>query len=118
MHVACRLHGLAGHGQHIEPEGAIDAGDADGGEQGADGGWNQRHQQRDQVGDIDVGLQVDRNWGHRRHHDDEDQRQYGEQDGQRHLVRRFLPLGPFDEMDHAIEEAFAGIGGGADQQKI
>ena len=30
VHVACRFHGLAGHGEHIEAERAIDASDADG----------------------------------------------------------------------------------------
>ena len=43
---------------------------------------------------------------------------YGEQDGQGHLIWSLLPLGPFDQMDHAIEEAFTRIGGGADLQPI
>ena len=73
-------------------------------------------QERDQIGDVDSGLQVDRNGRHGGYHDDEDQRQYGKQDGQSHLVRSFLPLRAFHEMDHAVEEALTRIGGGADEQ--
>ena len=36
---------------------------------------------------------------------------------QGHLVRRLLPLGAFHEMDHAVEEAFARIGGGANGEE-
>ena len=49
---------FAGHGEDIEPEGAIDAGDADGRQQRADGGGNERDQERDQVGNVDSRLQV------------------------------------------------------------
>ena len=113
MHVACGLHGLAGHGEDVEPEGAVDAGDADGGKKRTDRGRNERHEQRDQIGDVDACLQVDRNGRHGGDRNEEDQRQYGEQGRQGHLVRRLLPLGAFHEMDHAVEEAFARIGAGA-----
>ena len=63
-------------------------------------------------------CKYDRHRRHRRHHDDEDQRQDGEQNGQRHLVRRLLPFGAFHELDHAIEKALAGISGDANQQLI
>ena len=33
----------------------------------------------------------------------------GEQDVERDLVRRLLPLGAFDHGDHAVEERLAGI---------
>ena len=118
MYVACRFYCLARHSEHIEPEGPIDAGDADGGQECADCGRNKRDQEGYQIGDVDPGLQIDRNRRHGGHHDDEDQGQYGEQDCQGHLVRSFLPLGAFHEMDHAVEEAFTRIGGGADEERI
>ena len=48
--------------------------------------------------------------GFQRHDDDqEDDGQAGQQDVQRYFVRRLLPLGAFDQTDHAVEEAFARI---------
>ena len=44
----------------------------------------------------------------------EDQRQAGDQDIQRDLVRRLLPLRAFHQRDHAVEERFAGIRRDAD----
>jgi hypothetical protein len=38
----------------------------------------------------------------------EDQRHAGEQDVERDLVRRLLPLGAFDERDHPVDECGAG----------
>ena len=46
VHVARRLHGAAGLGDDVEAHQAIHTGDADGREQAADGGRDQRHQQR------------------------------------------------------------------------
>ena len=43
----------------------------------------------------------------RHDHDQEDQRQPGEQDAERDLVWRLAPLGALDERDHAVEEALA-----------
>ena len=39
----------------------------------------------------------------------EDQRQTGEQDPQRDLVRRLAALGALDQGDHAVQEALAGM---------
>ena len=47
----------------------------------------------------------------RDHREDEDQRQAGEQDVQRDLVRRLLPLGALDQRDHPVEEGRARRGG-------
>ena len=41
--------------------------------------------------------------------DEEDDRQAGEQDPQRDLVRRLAPLGALDEGDHAVQEGLAGL---------
>ena len=48
--------------------------------------------------------------GHRLQRDDgeqEDDRQRGEQDGQRDLVRRLLPLRALDQRDHPVDERLA-----------
>ncbi len=48
VHVARRFDRAAGHGEHVEAHKAVHAGDADGGEQRADGRGDQGHEQRDQ----------------------------------------------------------------------
>ena len=40
-------------------------------------------------------------------HEQEDQRQPGEQDVERDLVRRLAPLGALDQRDHAVQERLA-----------
>ena len=57
-----------------------------------------------------LGARVD---GERLQRDDgeqEDDRQAGEQDRQRDLVRRLLPVGALDERDHPVEERLARLG--------
>ena len=57
-----------------------------------------------------LGFGVD---GERLQRDDgeqEDDREPGEQDVERDLVRRLLPLGAFDERDHPVEERLARLG--------
>ena len=53
---------------------------------------------------------VDRERQQRHADEQEDDRERGEQDGQRDLVRRLLALGAFDQRDHPVEEGLAGIG--------
>ncbi len=48
----------------------------------------------------------------------EDDREAGEQDVQRDLVRRLLALGAFDQRDHAVEEGLARVGRDADAQPV
>ena len=48
----------------------------------------------------------------------EDDRHRGQQNVERDFVRRLLPLGAFDQRDHAVEERFARIGGDADNEPI
>ena len=48
----------------------------------------------------------------------EDDRQAGQQDRQRDLVRRLLPRRALDERDHAVEERLAGVGGDADDDVV
>ena len=57
--------------------------------------------------------------GHeRRHGEEEDDRQPGDHDVQRDLVRRLLTLGAFDKRDHAIEERLARVRGDLDLDVI
>ena len=55
-------------------------------------------------GDAEGGERLQRNNGQQ-----EDQRQSGNQNIQRDLVRRLLPLGAFDQRDHAIQKRLARI---------
>ncbi len=70
-----------------------------------------RHtKQGDQHDDVLLGAGVD---GERLQRDDgeqEDDRQPGEQDRQRDLVRGLLPVGALDERDHPVEERLARLG--------
>ena len=68
---------------------------------------NQADEQRDQHEQRLRRARVDRERLQRDDGDQEDDRQPGEQDVERDLVRRLLPLGAFDERDHAIEERLA-----------
>ena len=61
---------------------------------------------------------VDRKRRQRRDRDEENDRQTRQQNRQRDLVRRLLALCAFDEGDHPIEEAFAGIRRYADDDVI
>ena len=61
---------------------------------------------------------VNRKRCERRDRDDEDDGQACQQDRERDLVRRLLPLRTFDERDHPVEERLAGIRGDANQDAI
>ena len=113
--VAGRFDGLAAHRQHVVLHHAVHAGDADRRQQAADRRRNQADEQRDVDGNrrrragagrVDA---VDGVRHERRDGEQEDDRQAGDHDVQRDLVRRLLPLGAFDERDHPIEERLAGI---------
>ena len=109
VHVARRLHGAARHRQHVALDDAVHARDSDGGEQTADRRGNQADQQRDQHEDRLRRAGINRHGLKRDHGQQEDDRQPGEQDIERDFVRRLLPLGAFDQLDHAIEKGLAGI---------
>ncbi|MCY1482616.1 hypothetical protein D9M68_161740 [compost metagenome] len=118
MHVAGGFHRAAGLGDHVQAHQAVHAGDADGRQQAADGGGDQRHQQRyqehqrqDAAGEQGEGLQG-------RHHQQEDQGQADQQDVQRHLVGGLLALGAFHQGDHPVQGRFAGVGGDLHQQPV
>ena len=100
--VARGFHRAAGHGHHVEAT-AGDAGDADGGQQRADGGGIRSRtappapQSRPCPGIRHVARD-------RRGSKHEDQRQSGQQDVERDLVGRLLSLGTFYQLDHAVQE--------------
>ena len=120
--VAGRLDRPAGHGQHVALHQPVHAGDADRRQQRADRGRDQADQQRDQhdAGDAVAGraramsgdagllrLGEDRQRLQGGDGEQEDDRQRGEQDVQRDLVRRLLPVGALDQGDHPVDEALA-----------
>ncbi len=118
VHVTGRLHRAAGAGDDIQPHQPVHAGNADGRQQATDGGGDQRHQQcgeedQRQAATNEVGERLQ---GH--HHDQEDQGQADQQDVEGDLVRGLLPLGAFDQGNHAVEGGFTRVAGDADQQPV
>ena len=108
--IACGFHGAARHGEHIMLHQAIHARNSNGREQPANRRRNQANQQRDQ---HEHGLRragVNCKWLERDHCQQKDDRQSGEQNIQRDLIRRLLSLGAFDQSNHAIKESLAGVG--------
>ena len=73
----------------------------------ADRRRDQRDEQRDEDDHLLFRARVDGEGLQRDDGEQEDDRQSGEQDVERDLVRRLLPFGALDERDHAVEEALA-----------
>ena len=92
--------------------------DANRGKERADSGGDQRDQECNEIGDIDLRMQISCHRRHRRHDDDEDQRQDGKKHGERDFVWCLLPFGAFHEVDNAIEKRTAGIGRDANLQPV
>ena len=105
--VARGLDRAARHRQHVEAHQAVHAGDADGRQQRADGGRDQGDEQRHQDDDRDRAAGIGDVARDRRGREHEDDGQADQQDIERDLVRRLLPLGAFDQPDHAVEEGRA-----------
>ena len=111
--VARRLDRAAGERQHVPLHEPVHARDPDRGEQRAD---RRRDQADEQRHEHDRGLAsagVDRERLQRHDGEQEDDREPGEQDVERDLVRRLAPLGALDERDHPVEERLAGLRGHA-----
>ena len=111
--VAGRFDRAPGHRQHVVLHQAVHAGDADGGDQRADGRRNQAHEQRDEHRNRNLRAGVVRKRLQRHDDEQEDERQDRQQNVQRDLVRRLLPFGALDERDHAVQERVPGIRGHA-----
>ena len=122
--VAGRLDCAARHRNDVLLDHAIHARDADGGEQGADRGGNEAHEERHQHGERDrraLARDLDAEQRERQQrdgHDQEDDRERGEEDVERDLVRRLLPLGRLDQVDHPVEEGLARVGGDPDDEAV
>ena len=103
------LDGPAGHGEHVPLHEAIQAGDADRREQRADRRRDQRDEQSDEDGlrEVCAGVKRERAQGH--DSGEEGDRETGEQDVERDLVRGLAPISALDERDHAVEERLAGL---------
>ena len=116
--VAGGLDRAAGHRQHVEAHQPVHAGDADRRQQRADGGRDQRHEQRHQHHDRDRAAGIGRVARDRHGREHEDDGQAREQDVERDLVRRLLPLGALHQLDHAVDEGRALRRGDADADPV
>ena len=111
--VSRRLDRPAGHREHVEANETIHAGDADRREQRTDGRRDQGHEQRHEHEHAECAPGIGREAGDGGDGEDEDDRHAGEQNVERDLVRRLLPLRALDESDHPVEERRAGCRGDA-----
>ncbi|MPL86091.1 hypothetical protein SDC9_32067 [bioreactor metagenome] len=118
VHIPRRLDRTPGFGDDIGAHQPVHAGDADGRQKPADGGGDQRHEQRRKRDDRDRDARIAGEGGERDHDEKEDQRQPGKEDVQRDLVRGLLPLRPLDQRDHPVEEALARLGGDLQDQAV
>ena len=67
----------------------------------------------------EIGVSANRPNGRKRRDDDhEDQRQAGEQDVQRDLVRGLAPRGALDQRDHPVQERVTGLLGDLDDDPV
>ena len=106
------------HREHVALHEPVHPGDADRGEQRADRGRDQRDEERDQHGLRGRRSRVDRVGPQRDDGGEEGDRQPGEQDVERDLVRRLAPLGALDERDHPVEERLARLLGHLDHEPV
>ena len=105
--VAGGLDSAAGEREHVAADEPVHAGDPDRREQAADRGRDQADEQGDEHEHLLLGAGVDREGLQAHDREQEHDREPGEQDVERDLVRRLLALGALDERDHAVEEALA-----------
>ncbi len=109
VHVAGSLHRSSRHGKHVVLDQSVHAGDADGGQQAANGRRDEAHQQRNQHEHRLRRTRVNRERLQGHDSQQKDDGQTGQQNIQRNLVGCLLALGAFDQRNHAIEEGLAGI---------
>ncbi len=109
IHVAGRFDSTTRHRQHIVLHQTIHSCNPDRRKQSANRRRDQANQQRDQHEHRLRRGRVDRNRLQRHHSKEEDNRQSGQQDVQRNLVRRLLPLRALDQRNHAVQKGLARI---------
>ena len=107
VHVAGRLDRAARHRQHVALHQPVHARDADRGQERADRRGDQTDQQRHQHDDGLLRLGVDREGLQRDGGEQEDDREARQQDVERDLVRRLLPLRALHQRDHPVDEGLA-----------
>ena len=116
--VTGQFHSLTALRQHVGGEGAVHAGQPDGGQQRADGGRDKAHEERDQRRDGQLDIKVEPHRIQRPGHKQEGEGQPGEGNGQRAFVGGLLAHGAFDQRDHAVKEGIAGRGSDADGDRV
>ncbi len=122
--VAGGLDGAAGHGQHVGLVQTAHAGDADGGQQRADGSGSQAHEQRHERGHgrgVDHVVKAGREAGvtiEGQRDQDKDDGEGHQEDFQGDLVGRLLARGALDHRDHLVQEALAGLAGDLDNDPV
>ncbi len=84
----------------------------------ADGGGNEADQQRHQYKYGLRRLGIDSDGLQRGHGQKKDNGEPGEQNAQRNFIGRLLPLGAFDQGNHAIKKCLAGIGSDLDHDPV
>jgi hypothetical protein len=109
VHVARGLDGSARHREDVVLEDAIHAGDPDRREQTADRRRDQADEEGDEHGRRGLSSRVEGERTERHRRDEEHDREPREEDRERDFVRRLLPLRPFDERDHAVDERLARV---------
>ena len=118
VYIAAGLDRLAGHGDHIEAGHTVHTGNADGGEQAADGGGDQTNHQGNQGGQRQLNPAIHADGIQGDNHDQENDGQGNQKRAQCDFVGRFFAGGAFHQRDHPIQKAVAGIRGDADFQPV
>ena len=108
--IARGFHGAAGHGHDVALNDAVNARDADGGEQTADRRGNQANQQRPQHECALRRARIHGHWLQGGYGQQENNGEARQQNVQRDFVGRFLPRCAFHHFDHAVEKGFARVG--------
>ena len=116
--IAGGFHRAAAGGDNVGAEHSAHPGDADSGEQAADGGRDQTHQQRDQHGNANRITAPRREGPDGGGGQQEHQRQGDQQDRQRDFVWGLTALRAFNHSDHPVEEGFARVDAAADHQPV
>ena len=111
VHVARRFDRPAGHREHVVLHHPVHARDADRREQATDGRRDQADEQGHQNEHCLRRTGIHRQGLERDHGHEEDDRETGEKDVERDLVRRLLTSGALDQRDHAIEERLSRVCG-------
>ena len=109
-YVTGRLHRTARHRQHVALHEPVHAGDPDRRQETTDRGRDEAHEQRHQDDHVLTCIGVDGERLQAGDREEEDDREASQEDRQRDLVRRLLPVGAFDERDHPVEEGLARSG--------